>query len=116
MSGYLSEVVHATAQIVTAVGQPVLLTEALRTYGPVYISTVNTGFPGPPGAASNLYYQHDQLVAAATWIINHNLGTRPNVAVYTTGGLEVWAEVLHLTANQAQVLLDVPMAGFALCT
>jgi hypothetical protein len=71
------------------------------------------GPPGPPGS-DNFHVQHDQPAAAATWTINHNLGKRPNVSVYSAGGLEVWAEVLHVSVNQALISFDAPFAGFAI--
>ena len=70
------------------------------------------GDPGPPGAGYHV--QHDQPVAAATWTINHNLGLRPSVGVFTAGGQEVWAEVLHVSVNQVLISFDAPFAGFAI--
>lgn len=64
---------------------------------------------GPPGTA----YEHTQAIAATVWTVNHNLGFRPDVAVFTTGGLEVEAEVLHMSTNQTQITLLTAMTGFA---
>lgn len=85
------------------------------------VAVVGVGIPGPKGEDGSgvggaFTYTHTQAVAATTWVLNHNLGGRPNVSVYTAGGVEVWAEVVHISVNQAQVLLDTPLAGFALCT
>jgi len=53
----------------------------------------------------------EQFAAADAWIVNHNLGRRPNVQVRTLGGAEVEVEVLHVSDNQVAVYFDVPMAG-----
>jgi hypothetical protein len=71
------------------------------------------GAPGGGGGASERYL-HTQSVPSAAWVVNHNLGFRPNVSVTTLGGVVVWAEVLHVSINQAQVLFDDPRAGLAL--
>jgi hypothetical protein len=54
-----------------------------------------------------------QAVAAATWIVNHNLGFKPNVSLFTVGGLEFEAEVVHVSVNQFQVNLTSAAAGSA---
>lgn len=78
--------------------------------------SLQVGVQGPPGPAgsSSFHVQHDQISAAAAWTINHNLGKRPNVSVFTVGGAEVWAEILHISADQLQIHFDVPFAGFAI--
>lgn len=50
---------------------------------------------------------------AMQWIINHGLGYKPNVAVYTTGGVEIEAEVIHTNNNQVVINFTLPTAGFA---
>lgn len=60
------------------------------------------------------YLNFNQPTASAAWTINHNFGKKPNVSVYTVGGLEVWAEILHLSDNALQIAFDQPMAGFAI--
>jgi hypothetical protein len=77
-----------------------------------------TGPQGPPGAdgADASSYTHTQASASSTWTIAHNLGWRPTITVLTTGGLQVIAEIVHLSTNTAQVLFVEPMAGSARCT
>ena len=70
------------------------------------------GIQGPAGASGNSY-DHTQASPAAVWTVNHNLGYMPDVSVFTSGGLEVEAEILHLSSNQTQITMLVPMAGFA---
>ena len=76
------------------------------------------GPQGPPGAdgADASSYTHTQASAASTWTIPHNLGWRPTITVLSTGGVQVIAEVVHLSALTAQVLFVEPMAGSARCT
>ena len=72
------------------------------------------GIPGPNGS-SLARYTHTQISPLATWTVAHNLGLRPNVTITTTGGQEVWGEVLHLSANTLKVNFDTPLAGAATC-
>lgn len=54
-----------------------------------------------------------QSAAASTWTINHNFGFKPTVAVFSVGGVEVVADVQHITSNQVQINFSTPTAGFA---
>ncbi len=58
-------------------------------------------------------YQHSQPSASVTWNIPHNLGHRPTINVFTTGWVEVVAQVIHTDVNNTQVLFDTPQAGYA---
>lgn len=85
------------------------------------VAIVGVGIPGPKGddgagSGDSFAYTHSQPSASATWTINHNLGTQPGVEVRSLGGLVVDAEVLHISANTAQVFFDAPFAGFAICS
>lgn len=71
------------------------------------------GPPGPAGAAQAFVYT--QSSPASTWTVNHNLGAKPTVTVFTVGGVELEANVVHLSVNQLQVLLAAPMAGSVRC-
>ena len=50
------------------------------------------------------------------WVVNHNLGRRPAVEVYTSGGASMFADVLHLNTNTVQITFDDPIAGFVIIT
>lgn len=50
------------------------------------------------------------------WIVNHNLGRRPAVEVYTSGGALMFADVLHLNTNAVQITFDEPISGFVVIT
>lgn len=60
-------------------------------------------------------YLHTQADAALTWTVNHNLGYKPAVELYTVGGLEFEAEVVHTSNNQCVVSLVKEIAGFVRC-
>lgn len=61
-------------------------------------------------------YLHTQTVPAAVWTINHNLGTRPAVAILDAGGNEIEADVTHLSMNQLVIRFAIPIAGVARLT
>jgi hypothetical protein len=82
------------------------------------VKPVRVSSPGPAGARgpagpSGAGYTHDQPVASATWTIAHNLGYRPAVDLFDSGGQEFQAEVTHLSENTVIVTLVTPVAGFA---
>lgn len=77
------------------------------------IRVVAVGVQGPAGPGSNAGYNHVQGPASNIWTINHNLGYRPSVELFTTGGVEFEAEVIHTTVNQCVVYLAVSIAGSA---
>lgn len=68
------------------------------------------------GAGGASAYVHDQASGSDAWNINHNLGYRPAVTVYSVGGAEIEAEVLHLSANQVRVYFINATAGVARLT
>jgi len=71
---------------------------------------------GPSGGGgAPTAFEHVQATPATTWVINHNLGFFPDIHVYTVGGAEIVAEVLHISPNQAMVYLAAPMVGRARC-
>ena len=88
------------------------------------VSTAQQGLPGPKGDKGDTgppgnaaaQYEHQQLIAAATWVVNHNLGLRPQITVLSLGGATMWAEVIHASPNQALVYFDEPQAGLAICS
>jgi hypothetical protein len=62
------------------------------------------------------HYTHTQASAASTWTINHNLGVKPTVDVFSVGGVQVFAEILQVTNNQVQAFFDSPFSGYAECS
>ena len=75
--------------------------------------SVQQGLPGPPGIGTVSDYLHNQAVASAVWIINHNLNRDVLVSLRTTGGVEFHADIVQISLNQVQALLAAPLAGTA---
>lgn len=81
------------------------------------------GLVGPAGPAGsggsgtiNAGYNHTQASASTLWIINHNLGYKPSVQMFNTGGLEVLGEIQHVSDNQTTVTFNTIVAGIARLT
>lgn len=68
--------------------------------------------PGSEGGTVTAY-AHTQAQASAVWVIDHNLGYKPTVAIFSTGGQEVEGNVYHTSLNQVRILFSVPIAGYA---
>ncbi|HET6497704.1 MAG TPA: DUF2793 domain-containing protein, partial [Coriobacteriia bacterium] len=58
-------------------------------------------------------FVHTQGSASATWTVNHNLGFRPSVEVFSVGGAEIDAAVLHTSVNQTVISFNTATAGSA---
>lgn len=78
-------------------------------------ATGPTGSTGPTGATgpAATSYTHDQPSASDTWTINHNLGRKVDVELFTAGGMRMLADVLHTSTNQAIVYFTSATAGSA---
>jgi hypothetical protein len=66
-------------------------------------------------ASATRSYVHAQTTPQAEWIVNHGLGYKPSVSVYTLGGVEVEAEVVHISDFQLRVRFGSPQTGYARC-
>lgn len=86
---------------------------SLLPYGGLRGATGDTGAKGDQGEAGLFAYEHIQTVASDSWLVNHNLGRNPIVSVYSVGGREVNAEVVHINTNQTQILFAAPQTGAA---
>lgn len=84
---------------------------------PAQIKTTLLIGQGPAGASGGSALPPFQFLSPlAVWVINHNLGRRPLVGVFSVGGIEMMAEVIHTSTNQIQVIFDNPTAGYAVCS
>jgi hypothetical protein len=70
------------------------------------------GSPGPQGPAG-VDYEHVQISPQSSWTVNHNLGVVPSVTVYSVGGMEVEASIVHISNNQTVISFVTPFAGTA---
>lgn len=64
------------------------------------------------GGAGN-YLRFEQTSALSSWLINHNFGRNASVAVFTTGGVQILAEIVQLSVNQVEIRFDLPQSGYA---
>lgn len=58
-------------------------------------------------------YIHTQTNQQIQWLVNHNLGYKPAVSVFSVGGVQVMCEVIHQSNNQTTIYFDLPYAGTA---
>ena len=96
--------------------QPPPELRSVVTPAPEIKSTLVVG-QGPAGASgSGVVPPFQFLTATQIWVVNHNLNRRPLIGVFSVGGIEMMAEVIHISANQVQVIFDNPVAGYAICS
>jgi len=70
--------------------------------------------PAGSGGAG-LPYVHTQASASASWTVNHNRGWKPaSVSVLTPGGIEMNADVVHVSNTQILVNFAAPQTGSVL--
>lgn len=69
------------------------------------------GIQGPPGVAGGFEYL--RTVAASTWIIDHNLGRKVHVSIFSDTAELVFADVVHGTINQTSITFASPTTGSA---
>jgi hypothetical protein len=72
---------------------------------------VDTPLQGLPGNVAA--YTHVQSTPVSTWIINHNLGYKPDVTLYSDGGVVMYADIVHTSNNQTQIIFNLPTTGVA---
>lgn len=69
------------------------------------------GPQGPPGVAGG--FEYVRSVAASTWIIDHNLGRKVHVSIFSDTADLVYADVFHGTTNQTTISFPLPTTGSA---
>jgi len=55
----------------------------------------------------------NQISPLSSWTINHNMGKKPSVAIVTTGGDAVTADVNYIDNNNLTVTFSTAFAGTA---
>lgn len=58
-------------------------------------------------------YTHNQLAAAKTWDINHNLGKFPSVSIVDSAGTVVIGDVTYVDSNNIQLSFTSDFSGVA---
>ncbi len=77
------------------------------------LSVVESTGGGGGSAGTGSSYVHVQSAAAATWTVEHNLGTKPVVAVVSTGGDLLLAEIAYPSNSTTVITFGQPYAGSA---
>lgn len=78
------------------------------------ITVVLAGPQGPPGIVSTNSHFHTQEDLSSSWVINHNLGFRPNITIEEADtGDELIASEIHHSTNQVELQFNTPRAGTA---
>lgn len=79
------------------------------------ISVVSVGTVGPagPAGASGTSYEHVQSAASALWVINHNLGYKPNVTIIDTLGRTVIGDLTYPNYNTVLITFTAAFSGSA---
>lgn len=76
-------------------------------------ATAWTSLPYVVGGSGLSAYTHTQGSASDTWTINHNLGRKVGVTLFTVGGIQMLADVSHPSNNQAVATFVSAVAGSA---
>ena len=71
------------------------------------------GAKGLDGVDGDKHYAHEQAMAAATWVITHNMNKYPAVTITDSAGDQVEGEVHYDSLNALTVKFSAPFAGRA---
>jgi hypothetical protein len=73
------------------------------------------GMRGPSGVGATLF--EESFTDSNEWIVNHNFGRKPTaVQVLSTGGVEILADIVHISDNQLRVFFVLPFSGVVRAT
>ena len=101
--------------VIVRLGQGLPRPVTVRSTKVQTIAKVERGPPGPPGTGGDSdVFEYSPPTPLSEWIVNHNFGRNPVVSVLSPGGVEVEAEVVHMTVNQARVRFNAPQFGKAI--
>ena len=64
---------------------------------------------------SDKTFRHVQIVAVDTWVITHNLGKYPTVAVVDTSGAVMIGELHYNTLSRVTITFSAAVSGEAYC-
>ncbi len=89
------------------------LFEVLDRLAIVEASGGGGGGGGGGSSGTGAVYVHVQNTPAATWTVDHDLDTKPVVAVVSTGGDLLLAEIAYPSDNTTVITFGQPYAGSA---
>lgn len=74
------------------------------------LEVARQGPEGRPGDGGVFFLQSSP---SALWVINHNLGYKPIIALMDSAGSEIIGNVIHISLNTANVYFNQAIAGAA---
>lgn len=99
--------VHVSVQVPSiTMGLPTSTLRVLPTPGP-------QGPAGAPGTPGGVAFEYTQASPASTWIIDHNLGRKVHVSVFSDDAVVVFADVVHGSPDQTTISYPTPTTGSA---
>ena len=66
-------------------------------------------------ASADKTYRHVQTIATEVWIVGHNLGKYPTVAVVDSSGAQVIGDLFYISLNQIRLTFSAAISGEAYC-
>ncbi len=51
---------------------------------------------------------------ATSWVVNHNLSRAVAIEVFTSGGVQMIAEIQNVSVNQSIIYFDTPQSGYVI--
>jgi hypothetical protein len=117
----LYKVVVSSSTYTVNVTEPAPLNVVIRgvnAYRLVLTQTILQGPKGDKGDPGNstggdLTYTHNQMIAASTWTVNHNLGKYPAVTVVDSAGDHVLANINYPDTATVIITFSSSNAGKA---
>lgn len=76
-------------------------------------STIEITVDTSAQSAASSGFNYVQVSPSDEWIVNHNLGYKPNVQMFTAGGVIMLGEIIHISNNQTRIYFNIPLAGSA---
>lgn len=73
-------------------------------------------FGEPDYIGNDSYYEHNQEMPAAVWVVDHNLNKYPSITVMGEDGQERVASPVHISRHRVEIHFSKPFAGTAVCS
>lgn len=98
--------------LVSSRTERIIVNPETRSVAIVYAGPIGPrGFDGFGGLPE--FFEYSQVTPSTSWLINHNLGYKPNVDVRDENGVRLRVGVIHHTDNQTEVQTLTPRVGTA---
>ncbi len=102
-----------TVEVIEVYEPQTLIEEVVETPVEFIEDIVERGPMGPPGGLVS--FVHSQIDPAASWVITHDLGRRPNIILIPSDseGQSVFTDVYYPSTNVVSVEWPTPTSGLA---